>query len=324
MKQFAKPRILISRCLEHEACRYDGSMIRSDIIKGLKPYVDFVTVCPEMQIGLPSPREAMRIVRKASGEEHLLSSQSGIERTPALKAFTEDFIEHLDVQEIDGIILKEKSPSCGINDVKIYDGIGKAKLIPGKTKGLFGGALIQRLPLMPIENEGRLRHFNLREQFLIRIYTQKAFKEVKKSGEMKALVQFQSINKYLFMSFSPGYLKALGKLVANHEKRKFSDLIVEYEEVLSKLLAQDLSPARNVNTLLHVYGYFKDDISAEEKAYFLEKMDLYRQKKIPYMVVLNILGGWAIRFDETYLKGQTLFEPFPQTLFDVTDSGKGL
>lgn len=324
MSDFTKPTIVISKCIEHDHCRYDGSMITSEVVQMLKPYVNFVTVCPEMAIGLPAPRESLRIVRDEKMVDHLVFSQNGKEKTEDMLIFSTTFLEGLNRAEIDGFILKHRSPSCGMNDVKMYKGIGKSNVIPGKTNGIFGAKVLELYPNVPVENEGRMRNYNLRESFLIAVFAIRAFKEVKFEGKMKDLVKFQSNNKYLFMALSPGHLKSLGKIVANHDKKSFEEVGDLYEKTLIKLLLSPMDRGKNINALLHVFGYFKELLQSEEKVYFLDTLDLYNQKKVPFSVLLGILRSWSIRFKVDYLMNQTIFEPFPVELFDVTDSGKGL
>lgn len=324
MNELSKPTIVLSKCIEHGHCRFDGSMISCEVVRMLKPYVNFITVCPEMAIGLPSPRESLRIVRGDDKVDRLMFSQNGDDKTEDMLTFSDDFLGQLNRQEVDGFILKHRSPSCGMNDVKIYKGIGKSNIIPGKTNGIFGGKVLEYYPNVPVENEGRLRNYNLRESFLIAVFSIRNFKLVKHSGKMKDLVKYQSDNKYLFMALSPGHLKTLGKIVANHEKLDVDEVIKKYEEVFIKLLLQPMDRGRNINALFHVYGYFKDLLSSDEKAYFLECLEMYNQKKVPLSMLLALLRSWSIRFNVEYLKGQTIFEPFPKELFDVTDSGKGL
>ncbi len=324
MKVFEKPRIVISKCLGQAKCRYDGAVIHSDLVEGLAPFVDYITVCPEMGIGLPVPREALRIVRNEQGEDCLVFSMSGTDKTQAMLDFAKTFLGGLDENEIDGFILKHRSPSCGMNDVKIYRGIGKSPMIPGKTTGLFGRKVEELFPMIPVENEGRLLNFNLREHFMMRVFLMRDFKKAKASGKLSELIRFHSTNKYLFMAFSQKHLSSMGKVVANHEKDDLQTLIKKYEEYLIKATSQPLSIQRNINVLLHIFGYFKKHLNSAEKAFFLEKMELYNKKRIPFSVMLGILNSWVIRFDEPYLKGQTIFEPFPVSLFEVTDSGKGL
>jgi len=189
-----EPRILVSNCLEHGATRYDGSMIANDFVKRLKDYVTFIPVCPEVAIGLPVPREAIRILMK-DGEEHLVHSMTGGEVSHEMNHYTGKMIRQLKGEPVHGAFLKSRSPSCGIKDVKRYKDIGKAPSANGKTRGFFGGGLIDAFPDMAVEDEGRLRNFNIREQFLTRVDTMTDFDQVKKIGTMKALVNFQSRHK---------------------------------------------------------------------------------------------------------------------------------
>ncbi len=324
MKKFEKPRIFISKCLGQAHCRFDGQVIGSDVVEGLAPFVDYISACPEMAIGLPVPREALRIIRGENDQDRLVFSNSGTDKTEEMLKFSKEYLQQLSEQDIDGFILKHRSPSCGMNDVKIYKGTGKSNSIPGKTTGLFGRMVEELFPQVPIENEGRLLNYSIREHFMIRVFMMRDFKGVKRSGKVSDLIAFHSANKYLLMAFSQRYLSVLGKIAANQDGLDFQTLLASYEMNLMKALEQPPSIQRNINVLLHVFGYFKKYLNSDEKAYFLENMDLYNQKRIPFSVLLGILRSWVIRFDEPYLKGQTLFEPFPATLFEVTDSGKGL
>ena len=323
MGEFVKPTVLISNCLEHGATRYDGSMISSPFVRKLKTYVNFIPVCPEVAIGLKVPREAIRIVKDQEGE-HLVHSMTGGEVSNAMTTFAHDYLEGLKDKPLHGAIMKSRSPSCGIKDVKMYKAIGKAPSAGQKTKGFFGGALIESYPGLVVEDEGRLTNFNIREHFLTRIYVMAEFDQVKELGTMKALVGFQSRHKYLLMAYHQANQKVLGKIVANHEKKAAGNVYESYEEVLKKALANPLKHGRNTNMLLHIMGYFKEVLQPEEKAYFLDLLEQYNDKKIPFSVPLSLLGAWVVRFKEEYLMGQSIFEPFPKELIEVTDSGKGI
>lgn len=324
MRSFEKPRIFISKCLGQAHCRFDGAIIGSELVERLTPYVTYVTDCPEMAIGLPVPREALRIVRTAEGQDRLVFSTTGTDMTEAMTQYADGFLSRLAEEDIDGFILKHRSPSCGFNDVKIYSGTGKVNVIPGKTTGLFGRAVQTHFPHVPMENEGRLLNFSIREHFMIRVFMLRDFKRVRRTGKLAELIRFHAANKYLLMGFSQRHLSAMGKLTANHEGLPFSQLADAYEAHLVSALEQPLSAARNVNVLLHVFGYFKKALNSEEKAFFLENLELYSRRRLPFSVMLGILKAWVVRFDDPYLKEQTLFEPFPAELFEVTDSGKGL
>ncbi len=238
MRHFEKPRIFISKCLGQAHCRFDGAVISSDVVEGLAPFVEYITACPEMAIGLPVPREALRIIRDENHQDRLVFSTTGTDKTEEMLQFSREFLGNLGEQDIDGFILKHRSPSCGINDVKIYKSTGKSQSLPGKTTGLFGRTVEMMFPHVPLENEGRLLNFNIREHFMIRVFMIRDFKKVKRTGKLSELIAFHAANKYLLMAFSQRYLSALGKITANHEGMAFSALAAAYEEYLIKALEQ--------------------------------------------------------------------------------------
>lgn len=317
----AIPNVIISKCLEHDACRYDGSMIHSNIVSLLKPYVNFIPLCPEMAIGLPVPREALRLV-DIEGSPSLVFSKTGEDVTAKMHQFSMTTYKELDPDTIDGFILKHRSPSCGTGDVRLYKGIGKSDVIPKKMAGLFAAAMIDRFPLHPFENEGRLLNASLRDHFLISIFTQSDFRRIKAIGSAEALVSFHAKNKYLFMALSPNLLKDLGQIVANHKREALSVVYAQYETKLMRLLSSPPSISRNINTLQHVFGYFKKGLNASEKMYFLEQLALYQEQKISLSSLLSLLRSWTLRFNEPYLMGQTLFSPYPIELLSAIDSTK--
>ncbi len=321
--EFNKPNIFISKCIEHGHCRYDGSMITSEFVKKLEPYVNCLYSCPEMDIGLPSPREALRIIVE-NGVEKIVSSKSGKDVTEDMVRYAENKADELKDESLDGFILKGRSPSCGVKDVKMYKSFGKAPAIPKKTSGVFGGIIDEKFNMVPVEDEGRLTNFSIREHFYTRIFTTAKFRIIKKNMKMFDLVKFHSDNKYLFMAYNQGRLKTLGKIVANHEKKKADELYKEYEAELLELLKTPASSKRKMNVVLHILGYFSNDLSSKEKAYFLDLLQQYVDNQIPFSNLASVLEMWAIRFDIDYLNNQSIFNPFPKDLIKVTDSGKGL
>lgn len=318
-----RPKIFVSKCLEHEACRYDGSMIASPFVAKLKHYVDMVVECPEVASGMSVPRQAIRL--KKEGEDiRVIESLSGNDHTDQMARYRQGLVPRLEAAGIHGAILKSRSPSCGIKEVKIYDGPGKIQALQTKTGGFIGNHLVATFEGLPIEDEGRLMNYNIRDHFLTRIYTLAAFDAVKAKGTMKDLVTFMSDNKYLLMAYHQANQKILGKLVANHDKKPVDQVFTAYEKVLKQALAKPLLHGRNTNMLLHIFGYFSKDLNAEEKAYFLETLAAYNDHKVPITVPISLLKAWVIRFDMPYLKRQTIFEPYPVGILDVTDSGKGI
>ena len=188
---------------------------------------------------------------------------------------------------------------------------------------MFAQAVLEQFPDLTVEDEGRLTNYDIRHDFLTRIFTHAAFRKVKASGQMKELVQFQTENKYLLMAYNQEEGRGLGNIVANHEQQGWEQIIQEYEAHLTKALAQPPSLKSSINVLMHVLGYFSDKLSREERAFFLETVQDYRNKRAPISVCTSILKSWIVRFGEEYLRQQTFFEPYPADLIQVTDSGKG-
>jgi uncharacterized protein YbgA (DUF1722 family)/uncharacterized protein YbbK (DUF523 family) len=321
---YSKPNIVVSKCLEHGSCRYDGSMISSEFIRDMIPHVNFLPLCPEMAIGLPSPRESLRLVLENTLTK-LKSYKLGTDRTDEMLDYARRISEDISNFQPDGFILKSRSPSCGFKDVKVYSDIGKAPPLPMKTTGIFGGSMLELFPGPIMEDEGRLMNFSIREHFYTYIFTLAAFREtVQKNGKMKDLISYHSKNKYLFMVYSQTALKNLGTIVANHDKMDFTAVSIKYLKQLESMMSNQPAKSRYINVMLHIMGYFKNQLSSAEKAHFLDMLELYRSSRIPQSAIMTMLGSWGVRFNNEYLKGQTVFNPFPMELARVTDSGKGI
>ncbi len=318
MNSFAKPVVVMSKCLGFEACRYNGAIIQDPVVKKIAMHVQVVTVCPEVEIGLDIPRTALRIVMDQGNR--LVQPSTKRDYTEEMKHFTVNFLESLG--EVDGFILKSRSPSCAIKDAKVYAGWEQSPVIE-KSAGLFGDEIIKRFDNLAVEDEGRLTNRDIRERFLIKLFTLAAFRSIKSTGLIRNLVEFQSKNKYLFMALHQKKQKELGYIVANHEKKQIHEVYAQYEHTLQELLAKPASRRSIINVLLHIMGYFSKQLGAKEKSYFLNMTEKYKHHQVPLSNLLVILRSWAIRFDEEYLLYQTLFEPYPEQLDEMMDSGKG-
>lgn len=322
MKKQNKPLVFISSCIELKACRYDGTKIHSEFVKRLKDYLDIITVCPEMSIGLSIPREAIRVIK--NDQERLVYSLTGKDVTKDMTDFSSQYVDTLKDKNIHGFILKNRSPSCGMKDVKVYKNFGKSMALPDKTTGYFSREILKKYPSAAIEDEGRLMNYHIREHFLTRVFTMHAYDQVIEAEDMKTLIDFHSQHKYLLMAYSQSMQKTLGKIVANHDNLPVLEVILNYKESLQLALSHPLRRGTNINMLMHLFGYFKKDLKKEEKSYFLNLLDLYKNRKIPFTVPLTLLYGWVIRFDQSYLMDQKIFNPYPVEILDVSDSGKGI
>jgi len=318
MNEYPKPRIVVSKCIGFDQCRWNGQMASSDVVALLRPYVEFLPICPEVEIGLGVPRESVRVV-DVEGQSRLWQPATQRDYTDAMTSFADAYLSHL--AEIDGFILKSRSPSCGIKDVRIYPNSDKG-MASSKGAGLFGQAVLARFGHLPVEDEGRLTNFALREHFLTRVFALAAFRQVKAEGTMRALVRYQAENKLLLMAYNQREMNALGKIVANHAGAPVAQVYADYEARLHLALARAPRHTAAINVLMHALGYF-DALSAAEKAFFLARLEDYRAGKLPLSAPNSIARAWIIRFGSNYLASQTFFAPYPEDLAQITDSGKG-
>ncbi len=322
MSDFIKPIIVSSKCIEFEYCRYNGNIISSDIVRLMKDYMELKPVCPEVEIGLGIPRDPIRIVKQNSNLQ-LIQSSTGRDITGNMYDFADNFLNSL--EEVDGFVLKYKSPSCGTKHTPYLASTQKGAAKVGKGPGLFGKTVLEKFPKRPIENEGRLRNFRIREHFLTQLYTIARFRKVKHSGSMHELIEFQAKNKFLLMAYNQEEMRKMGRIVANPDKKPFDQIIGEYENHLLDILATPPKYTSNINVLMHMLGYFSDDLSKEEKAYFLDELEKYRAGWVPLFVMTRLIKSWVVRFDQSYLKKQTFFEIYPEELmiFDLKDTWRG-
>lgn len=316
---WAKPIVVVSKCLGFAACRYNGLMIPNDFVDRLGRYVEYRTVCPEVEIGLGIPRSPVRIVEH-QGQRRLLQLESQRDVTERMTAFADRFLGAL--SGIDGFILKERSPSCGIGNVKCY-GSTEKQAPTGKTAGFFGRAVQERFPNLAVEDEGRLNNFRLREHFLTKLFTLAAFRAVESDPSADRLVRFHASNKLLFMGYHQTEMRVLGRVVAAAGKRPLAGVMADYRAGLGRLLDKPARYTSHVNVLMHAMGYYSDTLAAGEKRFFLETLERYRKGKVPLSVPVGLMQSWNVRFGNEYLGSQTFFKPYPETLVDIADSGKG-
>lgn len=317
MRVFPRPKIVVSKCLGFAPCRYDGSVIPDPVVAALRPYVDFVPVCPELEIGLGVPRPPIRLVRNQ--QVKLIQPDTGRDLTPDMASFVQNFLRGLTA--VEGFILKNRSPSCALYDAKIH--VSPEGPAVGRGPGLFGAAIRQHFPDLPAEDEGRLTNRTIREHFLTAVFTLAAFREIKAKFDLGDLVNFHTEHKFLLMAQGQTKLRELGRIVANAKTLPPKDVFLRYEEALRRALLRPPRRPSLVNVLEHAFGYVSDGLSREERAYFLTLLQEFRRGHLPLSVPREVLRAWIIRFGVEYLARQTFFEPFPPDLLLPLDSGKG-
>jgi uncharacterized protein YbgA (DUF1722 family)/uncharacterized protein YbbK (DUF523 family) len=306
-------RIGISTCLLGQNVRYDGGHKRDAfLVETFGRFVEWVPVCPEVEVGLGTPRESMRLVKK-DGDVRLLTGKSGVDHTAAMRRFAVRRVAALGRLDLCGYVLKKDSPSCGMERVKVYDPGGG---MPAKTgRGLFAEALLDAYPLLPVEEEGRLNDPALRESFVERVFAYRRLRSLFDGRwTVGALVAFHTAHKLQLLSHSPKRYEELGRLVAGAKRVERRELRGRYEETFMEGLGVLATRARHVNVLQHVIGYFKRDLDDASRHELLSLIDDYRAGLVPLVVPLTLVRHHVRRFDVAYLKGQTYLDPHPKEM----------
>ncbi|MBN2035932.1 MAG: DUF523 and DUF1722 domain-containing protein [Chitinispirillaceae bacterium] len=315
-----RPVVLISRCITFDHCRWNGDMIASPYVEKMKRYVDFMPVCAEMAVGLGVPRKPVRLV-VVKGEIRMVQHETGDDVTARMNAFSERYVSGL--RSVDGMVLKERSPSCGFSNVKIYCGTEGSSMMCRKGAGLFAAVCRNRFPQVPFASEGHLYNFNLREHFYTQIFTLARLRALDPGKGVGPLVDFHASHKLLLMGYHQTSMRAMGRIVANHERRSAEKVYDAYYALLCQALARPARSASLVNVLMHAMGYFSNRLSGNEKRLFLGLLEQYRKKKLPLSSCSAVIRSWISRFEEEYLGTQYFFSPFPEGLVELSDSGKG-
>lgn len=314
-----RPVVVVSKCLGFKKCRYNGQTINDRFVESLSDFVDYITVCPEEDIGLGTPRDPVRIGNK-NGGIGMVQPASGRDLTDKMEGFVTGFLEQLEFA--DGFIMKNRSPSCGINDVKIYHHLD-SPAGADRGKGMFGGRVRDYFPGAAVEDEGRLKNFNIREHFITKLFANARFREINEEKRMKDLVRFHSMHKYLFLAHNEKAMRECGGIVANHQHYPAEKVFRLYRERMVDILAGGSKYTSVINTLHHIFGGMSDKLSSGEKEFFLNSVEEYRDERIPLSALVQLLKSYIVRFDNQYLKDQVFLDPYPKELVKLTDSGKG-
>ncbi len=313
-----KPKLGVSTCLLGERVRYDGGHKRDRFITDeLGRFVEFVPVCPEVEVGLPTPRPPLRLVGRPDSAR-LVFAQSGEDVTDRMEAWARQRCAELEKENLCGYIFKSKSPSSGMARVKVYDENG----VPvNKGVGVFARVFMEHFPLLPVEDEGRLHDLPLRENFLERMFAVKRWQELVEAGRRRgALVEFHARHKLLMMSHSPKHLRELGRLVAEAKKHSPAELYGGYFEGFMHALGLMATVSKQCNVLQHVMGYFKKHLTPDEKQELLEVIDQYRRRTIPLIVPITLLNHYVRKYRSAlgdsgaYLAQQHYLHPHPAEL----------
>jgi uncharacterized protein YbgA (DUF1722 family)/uncharacterized protein YbbK (DUF523 family) len=308
----AKIRIGVSSCLLGNEVRFDGGHKRNEFITDVfGKFVEFVPVCPEVEIGMGTPRESIAL-RHQDGEVRLVGNKSGADHTTKMKSYAERRTRALGAEELSGYILKKDSPSCGMERVRVYAENG----MPSRTEvGMFAAALMRRYPNLPVEEEGRLSDPKLRENFVERVFAYRRLQDFfAERWTQGGLVAFHTAHKLVLLAHSPSAYRELGRYVAEAKKIPRAEFRDEYESSFMSALKKLAPPPRHVNVMQHMLGYFRENLEESARHELAGLIDDYARGLVPLIVPLTLIRHYVRRFQVDYLAGQVYLNPHPKEL----------
>jgi uncharacterized protein YbgA (DUF1722 family)/uncharacterized protein YbbK (DUF523 family) len=305
-------RVGISTCLLGRKVRYDGGHKHDRYVTDvLGKHFEFVPVCPELEAGMGVPRESVRLEGDPDNPR-LVGNKTSADWTERVKSYSAKRIVKTDITELCGFIFKKNSPSCGMERVKVHSDKG----VPIKQGvGLFAGALMEKYPLLPVEEEGRLNDHRLRENFIIRVFAYHRLKQLFRSRYSRGrLVDFHTRHKFLLLAHSPKHYSELGKLVAAAAKYSPGQMAEIYGKLFMEALRLQATTRKNVNVLNHIVGFMKNYLDRDTKAYILDVIGDYHRGLVPLIVPVTLMRHYIDRYDIEYIRHQHYLNPHPKEL----------
>lgn len=295
-----------------ERVRYDGGhKLDRFLVHTLGRFVEFVPVCPEVESGFPVPREAFRLVGSPESPR-LVTQKTGQDVTGQMLEWARQRLDKLAKERLCGFIFKTRSPSSGMERVKVYNDKGG---FVKKGVGIFARAFIERFPLIPVEDEGRLHDIELRENFIVRIFAYNRWHDMLDGGKtVHSLIDFHSRHKLLYMAHNPTAQREMGKLVAAASQLQPEELFSLYEILLVKTLKTRSTIKKNTNVLQHMMGYFKKQLTPDEKQELVEIIEHYHSSLVPLVAPITLIKHYVRKYGQPYLKDQYYLDPHPLEL----------
>ena len=307
-----KVRIGISSCLLGNPVRWNaGHKLDRFLTNTLGQFVEYVPVCPEVEAGFGIPRESLRLVGDPE-KPRLVTFKTKTDLTDQMNRWAQKRVRELEEEDLCGFIFKSDSPSSGMIRVKVYSEKGMPRKI---GVGMFARAFMEHFPRIPVEDDGRLHDPAIRENYIERIFALRRWRDVADNPpKMGKLVDFHTRNKLLLLSHSQKHYRLMGQLVANAQKIPLKELHDQYEQELLAALALKTTLRKNNNVLQHLMGYFKKQLTPDEKQELLEVFEQYNREYVPLLVPLTLINHYVRKYDQPYLKTQTYLNPHPLEL----------
>jgi uncharacterized protein YbgA (DUF1722 family)/uncharacterized protein YbbK (DUF523 family) len=307
-------RLGISSCLLGQKVRYDGGHKHDRFMTDvLGPYVKWVPVCPEVEIGLGTPRPTIRLEADGEGGVRLVMPSTGEDLTARMAGYAEERVRRLADAGLSGYVLKKDSPSCGMERVKVWDPNG----VPSRNGvGVYAEALLRLLPELPVEEEGRLNDARLRENFITRIFAYRRWQVLVRAGpERGRLMEFHAAHKFLLMSRSQAGMRRLGRLLGDWPKGKPArEVAREYLAGFTEVMGRVATRRNHTNALRHLAGYVSEAIDAGDRAELAEAIDDYHAGLVPLIVPIALLRHYVRKQQVEYLEDQVYLWPHPHEM----------
>lgn len=308
----SKPSILVSSCILGENVRYDGgNKLDSYISTHLAKYIDFKMTCPELLMGMGVPREPVNIVLDENNNKKMISIKTKVDYTDKALVVSEKIIEDFG-HSISGAILQKKSPSCGVERVKVYNKDDKELFHLNNEdirRGLFAEILMSKKPELPVIDSGRFQDMFYRENFFRRVYAYNRFFEIEHS--IKELQTFHSRYKFILMEYDQNKMRELGKICSSKNEKTIELVFESYKKIFFKTIEKPPQTKNRVNVFYHLLGFLKNELSFDEKLIIHKMIEDYKVGVLPYLVPLKMIEFLVLKYEQYYLKGHYYFAPFP-------------
>jgi uncharacterized protein YbgA (DUF1722 family)/uncharacterized protein YbbK (DUF523 family) len=301
----------VSSCLLGEQVRFDGGHKHDRFLTDqLGRYVEWVPVCPELEVGMGVPREAVRLEGEPAAPR-MVGVRTETDHTSAMTRFAAARVRQLTGLGLHGYVFKKGSPSCGLERVRVY---GKSGTPSRRGRGLFAAAFSEALPLVPVEEEGRLNDPVLRENFIERVFAYRRLEGLAAAPTRAGLVAFHTVHKFQLLAHSPRYYRALGRLVAEQKRQRPAALVASYGAAFMAALATHATTAKHANVLQHLAGFCREHLDAGDRRELAEVVDEYRRHLVPLIVPVTLLRHHVQKHGVAYVQGQTYLAPHPKEL----------
>ena len=305
-------KIGVSSCLLGKEVRYNGGHSLDRYIAGtLSDYFSFVDVCPEVEAGFGIPRETLRLVGDPDAPR-LVTTKTKKDFTNKMMNWAKQRVLELEKEDLCGFIFKKGSPSSGMERVRVYTEKGMPS---NRGSGMFARMFMRHFPLVPVEEDGRLNDSVLRENFIERIFAFRRWREMASERKSRGnIVAFHTAHKLQIMSHSVKHYREMGKIVAQAKELDLPTLYKKYEALFMQALSLKATVKKNVNVLQHIAGYFKKQLSKDEKQELQDIISQYHREYVPLIVPVTLLNHYIRKYEQEYLQKQFYLHPHPVEL----------